>query len=79
MRELMPSFANTFRRWKSTVRVLRNSCAATSRVCNPRATKRATWISCGVSCRAVDGLRLRAVRPAGDDVRSLATATPICS
>ena len=36
----MPSFANTLRRWKSTVRVLRNSCAATSRVCSPRATKR---------------------------------------
>jgi hypothetical protein len=64
VRELMPSLVNTLRRWKSTVRVLRNSCAATSRVCSPRATKRATWISCGVSFRTVDGSRLRAVRPA---------------
>ena len=33
--ELIPSFVNTLRRWKSSVRVLRNGCAPTSRVCRP--------------------------------------------
>jgi hypothetical protein len=60
----MPSFANTLRRWKSTVRVLRNSCAATSRVCSLRATKRATWIF--LRSQLQDGGRvLFACSPAG--------------
>ena len=74
VRELMPSLANTLRRWKSTVRGLRNSWAATSRVGSPRATNRATWSSWGVSCRRVDGSRRRTACPLARNSRRVRSA-----
>ena len=62
-REVIPSFANTLRKWYSTVRGLRNSCPAMSLFEPPSATSRAIWSSCGVSSSTVLGSRLRTVSP----------------
>ena len=48
MRDEMPSFEKTLRRWASIVRGERNSWAATSLFERPSATSRATCSSCGV-------------------------------
>src|SRR5262249_19484592 len=63
VRDAIPSFANTLRRWYSTVRGLRNSCAATSLFEFPSPTRRAICSSCGVSWSIVLGSRFRAVSP----------------
>ena len=62
-REVTPSLLNTLRRWKSTVRGLTNSCAATSRLDRPCRTRAATWRSCAVRSVAVETSRRRAVSP----------------
>src|SRR6266851_879570 len=48
------------RRWYSTVAGLRNSCAATSRLVSPSATRRAIWASWDVSALVVSTLRVPA-------------------
>ena len=50
VRDVTPSFANTFRRWPSTVFVLRTSRPAISLLESPSATSRAIRSSCGGSC-----------------------------
>ena len=61
-RDEIPSFANTFRRWYSTVRGLRKSCDATSLFESPSPTSCAIWSSCGVSSSLALGSR-RTVSP----------------
>lgn len=63
LRELTPSFVNTFRRCHSTVRGLRNSCAPISGFVRTSAASRAIWASCAVSSARVSTVRLRTVSP----------------
>jgi hypothetical protein len=51
------------RKWKSIVRGLKNSCAATARLLRPLATRPVICTSCAVSSSRVLGSRLRAVWP----------------
>ena len=62
-RELTPAFANTLRRWNATVRGETQHWAAMSLFDKPVVTSCATFCSTGVSCKRVDGSRLRAVSP----------------
>ena len=63
-RELTPVLVNTLRRWKSTVRGLTNSCAATSLFDIPFLTSWATCRSCGVNTTSVAASsRRRTVSP----------------
>src|SRR6478735_6867566 len=62
-RDATPSLPNTLRRWKSTVRGLRNSRAATSRLARPCRTRPATCRSWAVSAALDEASRRRAVSP----------------
>ena len=62
-REDTPVFVKTLRRWKSTVRGLTNSCAATSLFDSPYLTSWATCLSWGVKVASAPSSRLRTVSP----------------
>ena len=73
-RELISSFANTLRRCHSTVRGLRNSCAAISGFVSPSRASRAICSSCGVSSSRVSSRRLRTFSPVARSSRRARSA-----
>jgi hypothetical protein len=82
LREWMPSFWYTCRRWYSTVFGLRNSAAAVSLVVLPPARASAICSSCGVSSSIVAGSRRLRVSPVAASsalARSAHGPAPRCS